>query len=237
MPVEDAALDRLEQELGHRFKDRKLLHLALVHRSYASEADLDDSYERLEFLGDAVLQLAITNHLYVEFSELAEGEMAKVRAAVVNERALARVARGLDLGPLVLLGRGEELTGGREKDSILSDVVESVLGALYLEAGFTAAQEIILYRWGSLIEERAADPGRRDYKTRLQEHLAQQGIHPIYEVDEAGPEHAKQFVARVLADGKVLGEGVGTSKKRAQQEAAERAAELFDRGCSREDSA
>ena len=237
VPVGDAALDRLEQELRHRFEDRELLVLALMHRSYASEAALDDSYERLEFLGDAVLQLAVTNHLYLEYPELAEGEMAKVRAAVVNERTLAKVARSLELGAILLVGRGEELTGGRDKDSILSDVVESVLGALYLELGFAAAQELILERWRPLIDERAADPGRRDYKTRLQEQLAQQGIRPIYEVHEYGPEHAKRFTARVLVSGRVLGEGTGTSKKRAEQVAAERAAESLTNEGFRDDSA
>lgn len=226
MTPQDAALERLAAALGHEFGDRELFRTALVHRSHASEWGRDDSYERLEFLGDAVLQLAVTDYLYATYPGLAEGEMAKVRAAVVNERTLATIARLIGVTDAVMLGRGEELTGGRDKDSILSDVVESLLGALYLEAGYETTREIIVERWGPLIDDRAADPGRRDYKTRLQESLARQGLRPIYEVEESGPEHAKRFTARVLADGRVLGTGSGTSKKRAQQQAAEQAAAL-----------
>ena len=220
----EPALERLEAELGHRFADRELLQRALMHRSYAAESGLAESYERLEFLGDAVLQLAVTNYLFREYPDMAEGEMAKVRAAVVNERILARIARGIELGPALLLGRGEEMTGGRDKDSILSDVVESLLGGVSLELGYAATEALILERWRSLIDERAADPGRRDYKTRLQEYLARHGKRPQYSVTEDGPEHAKRFMAKVIVEGRVLGEGSGTSKKRAEQDAAEHAA-------------
>ncbi len=230
-------LERLEAALGHRFEDRGLLRRALIHRSYAAEQDLAESYERLEFLGDAVLQLAITNHLYLEYPDMAEGEMAKVRAAVVNEHILAQVARSLDLGPVLLLGRGEELTGGRDKDSILSDVVESVLGAMYLELGFAGVQRLILDRWRPHIDERALDPGRRDYKTRLQEYLARRGQRPVYEIDEDGPEHAKRFTARVLVGGVVVGEGSGSSKKRAEQDAAEHGVSALTRPASPESDA
>lgn len=233
----DAALERLEEALGHRFEDRSLLRRALIHRSYAAEQDLAESYERLEFLGDAVLQLAITNHLYIEYPDLAEGEMAKVRAAVVNERILARMARSLDLGSVLLLGRGEELSGGRDKDSILSDVVESVIGAMFLEIGFGAVQRLILERWQPHIDERAVDPGRRDYKTRLQEYLARRGERPVYEIEEDGPEHAKRFKARVLAGGTVVGEGSGSSKKRAEQDAAEHAVRALTAGTAAGDDA
>ncbi len=222
--LDDGALDRLERAFAHDFADRELLRLALVHRSYASEEGLSESYERLEFLGDAVLQLAVTHYLFATYPDLAEGEMAKVRAAVVNERTLAAMARRLGVADAILLGRGEELTGGRDKDSILSDVVESILGAVYLEAGFEAVRSIIDAHWAVLIDERATHPGRRDYKTRLQEDLARSGVRPVYEVDEEGPEHAKRFTARVVVDGQVLGTGAGTSKKRAEQEAAEAAA-------------
>ena len=224
MTADESALDRLEGELGHRFTDRELLQRALMHRSFAAESDIAESYERLEFLGDAVLQLAVTNYLFGTYPDMAEGEMAKVRAAVVNEQILARIARGIDLGPALLLGRGEEMTGGRDKDSILSDVVESLLGAVFLELGYAATEALILDRWQSLIDERAADPGRRDYKTRLQEYLARHGKRPLYTVTEDGPEHAKRFMAKVVVDGRILGEGSGTSKKRAEQDAAEQAA-------------
>lgn len=223
-----AAAERISSRLGHDFSDHELLQRALIHRSYAAEQTLDESYERLEFLGDAVLQLSVTHYLYGEFPELTEGEMAKVRAAVVNERTLAVLARQIDMGPLVLLGRGEALTGGADKDSILSDVMESVLGAIYLEAGFAATSALVLEHWAPLIDQRASAPGRADYKTRLQERLAQAGSKPKYTVVEAGPEHAKVFSAEVFADGLLLGSGTGTSKKRAEQSAARDAANSFD---------
>ena len=225
----DDPVARLEKELGYTFEDRELLRLALVHRSYAAEQEIDESYERLEFLGDAVLQLAVTHYLYKTYTELAEGEMAKVRAAVVSETALARVARGFNVGDAVYLGRGEEMTGGRDKSSIISDVMESLIGAIYLDGGAGAARDFVLAHWSDIIDRRATDPGRRDYKTRLQERLAQAGEQPAYAVTEDGPEHAKEFTAVVSVKGRVLGTGTGTSKKRSEQAAAEAAfAQLED---------
>jgi len=220
-------LSAVQVAIGFTFHDRDLLRLALTHRSHSSENESLDSYERLEFLGDAVLQLAVTRYLYDEYPELQEGEMAKVRAAIVNERALANIARSWNLGAVILLGKGEEMTGGRSKDSILSDVVESILGAIYLETGFGGAEEIVLSHWVALADERAAAPGRRDYKTRLQERIAQAGERPRYEIDDDGPEHAKQFTARVYIGEELLGTGTGTSKKRAEQAAAQAAAEAL----------
>lgn len=221
------AMDRVQRAIGHVFEDPDLLQLALTHRSFASEQSFDHSYERLEFLGDAVLQLAVTTYLYAEHPELAEGEMAKVRAAVVNERALAALAREFGLGEAVLLGRGEEMTGGRDKSSILSDIVESVLGAIFLEVGFEPVRELVISHWAALIEDRATSPGRRDYKTRLQEELARLGLRPRYEVVDTGPEHAKQFTAEVFADDRLLGTGAGSSKKRAEQAAARHASQTL----------
>ncbi len=223
-----AAIKRMETLLGHHFSDRDLLLEALTHRSYAGEQQIESSYERLEFLGDAVIQLAVTRYLFENRPDLAEGEMAKVRAAVVNEKTLARLGRSLDIGPALLLGRGEEMTGGREKDSLLSDVVEALLGAVFREMGFEFAEQLVISHWRETIDERAEAPGQRDYKTRLQETLARRGLRPRYETDEAGPEHAKLFTARVFAAGELLGEGDGTSKKRAEQEAARIASETLE---------
>lgn len=222
-----AAFDRVESTLGHRFAQTDLLRRALIHRSYAAEEGVDESYERLEFLGDAVLQLAVTHFLFSEYPDLTEGQMAKVRAAVVNERTLAELARSMDLGSLMLLGRGEELTGGADKDSILSDVVESLIGAIYLEAGFDATKAIVLDLWVPLVRDRAIAPGEADYKTRLQEMLARLGQRPRYVISDEGPEHAKVFSASVFAEGRLLGSGEGTSKKRAEQAAAAAAAETI----------
>jgi ribonuclease-3 len=214
---------QLQTALGYYFSEAHLLDLALLHRSYGAEHELVESYERLEFLGDAVLQLAVTHYLYRTYDNLAEGEMAKVRAAVVSEAALAGIARKFGVGDAVRLGKGEELSGGRDKDSIISDVMESIIGAIYLDGGFSAARDFVLSHWSDLIDRRASDPGRRDYKTRLQEQLARAGRHPRYEVTETGPEHAKLFTAVVSSGSQTLGTGTGTSKKRSEQAAAEAA--------------
>lgn len=218
----------LESVLGHRFENRHLLELALMHRSYGAEKGISESYERLEFLGDAVLQLAVTDYLYEAYPELAEGEMAKVRAAVVDAATLVSLANTFGVGPALMVGRGEEQTGGREKHSILADVVEALLGAVYVDAGYATARELILDHWGDLVDRRAASPGRRDYKTRLQERLAAAGTRPRYVLSERGPEHAKEFTAQVWRGDSKLGEGTGTSKKRAEQAAARDASDRLD---------
>ena len=210
--------------LDYEFKSTELANLALTHRSYAAEHTLDVSYERLEFLGDAVLQLAVTRHLYDTYEDLAEGELAKVRAAVVNQKALATVARQLGIGDYMLLGQGEERSGGRDKDSILADVVEALLGAIYLDGGYEPAADLVLRLLVPLIGQRAIAPGRLDFKTRLQEELAQRGQQPKYVITESGPDHAKSFVAELWVDGEVIGSGEGSSKKRAEQAAASNAA-------------
>ena len=217
----------LESALGHSFDNPSLMELALTHRSYAAEHEMDVSYERLEFLGDAVLQLAVTRHLYDEYPGLAEGEMAKVRAAVVNQKALASIARRLEIGPHILLGQGEERSGGREKDSILADVVEALLGAIYLDGGYEPAASLVLDLLVPLIADRASSPGSKDFKTRLQEVLAQRGLQPRYEISETGPDHAKQFTAKLWVDGDMVATGVGTSKKRAEQAAAAEATSIL----------
>jgi len=217
----------LESALGYRFSSANLVELALTHRSYAAEHDLDVSYERLEFLGDAVLQLVVTRHLYDQYPDLAEGEMAKVRAAVVNQASLADVARRLGIGDHVILGEGELRSGGRKKDSILSDTVESLLGAIYLDGGYQPAAVLVLDLLTSEIADRAASPGELDFKTRLQELLARRGLQPRYDMSESGPDHAKTFAAALWVDGELVATGEGTSKKRAEQAAAEAASRRF----------
>jgi ribonuclease-3 len=217
----------IEAVLGYTFASPELVTMALTHRSYAAEHNLEVSYERLEFLGDAVLQLAVTRYLYDTYDEMAEGEMAKVRAAVVNQKTLAAIARELGIGAYVLLGLGEEASGGRNKDSILADIVEALLGSIYLDRGYEPAEAIILERWVPHIADRASAPGRRDYKTRLQEVLAQRGLQPRYVITESGPDHAKVFTAELWVDGDCVATGAGSSKKRAEQDAAENAAEIL----------
>ena len=211
--------DALEGALGHRFSDPALLRLALTHRSHTSEVEDGLSNERLEFLGDAVLGLVVADALYRGF-DLPEGEMAKTRAEVVSAESLASVADRIGLGDHLLLGQGEEASGGRSKTSILADAMEAVLGAMFLDGGLAPARGFILDRFGRLIEARAAAPGVRDWKTRLQEVLAAAGRAPDYETVGEGPDHDRRFTATVTSDGSVLGTGDGTSKKRAEQAAA-----------------
>ncbi|TDI37749.1 MAG: ribonuclease III [Acidobacteria bacterium] len=213
----------LEDKLGYTFENPGLLRLALTHRSVSSDDPSRNDNERLEFLGDAVLQLVITDLLYESYPHLAEGQMAKVRAAVVSGPALAEIARSIDLGAHIELAQGEERTGGREKDSILADAVEAILGSVYLDSGIDSAGEIILSLWADRVADRAKSPGIKDYKTRLQEHVARDGRRPVYEVEGSGPDHSRQFRAVVYVDGSRLGSGEGRSKKAAEQSAAQEA--------------
>ena len=179
------------------------------------------SNERLEFLGDAVLGLVVTDHIFRAYPHLPEGELAKVRATVVSAAALAEVAAELRLGEAVLLGKGEALSGGREKPSILADALEAVIGATYLDGGWSAAADLVLGLLGTRIAEAALGPGGQDYKTRLQELAARRfDALPAYEVVDDGPDHAKRFVAHVLVGGRRRGRGEGRSKKQAEQAAA-----------------
>lgn len=216
-------LEEFSHRLGHEFTDTSLLEAAVIHRSFTAENYEVPDNERMEFLGDAVLQLAVTDYLYANFPDLREGEMAKVRAACVSGVQLAEVADHLDLGPLLRMGTGEAASGGRAKPSILADAMEAVLAAVYLDAGIDAAREVVLTHWIPIIKIKAVDPGRRDYKTRYQEVVAADGLRPEYEVEGSGPDHAREFIATLSVEGVVLGRGSGKSKKEAQQAAAREA--------------
>jgi ribonuclease III len=217
-------LGALEERIGHRFTDRALLHRALNHRSWCAEHPGDESNERLEFLGDAVLGWAVADISYRRFQDTPEGQLTDLRKSVVNALALADVAREIDLGSHIRLGRGESAARGSEKPSILSDAFEAVLGAVYLDGGAPAAHAMV---------DRLVAPGfpatiegldQMDNKTQLQELAARAGRGaPTYSVTSSGPDHAKTFVALVVVDGEVLGEGSGRSKKAAEQVAATQA--------------
>jgi ribonuclease III len=197
---------------------------ALTHRSYAFERGLGETNERLEFLGDAVLGLVVTDLAYRRFPELPEGELAKLRAATVNMLTLADVARDIHLGEEILLGKGEELSGGRDKTSILADAMEAVLGAVYLDRGLDAARQLIERLFWPRMAAYVRGEGDRDYKTGLQELAAQDlGSVPQYRVTEEGPDHAKEFTATVFLGGQAYGSGSGRSKKEAEQRAARKA--------------
>lgn len=196
----------------------------MAHRSWCAETPGVNSNERLEFLGDAVLGLVVTDHIFRTYPDLPEGELAKVRAAVVNAGALAELAATLELGRALHLGKGEDASGGREKPSILADAMEAVIGAVYLDGGYEAAESLIMGLLGDRIEEAAAGPGGQDYKTRLQELAARRFDQlPQYAVDDEGPDHAKRFFATVHVAGQLRGSGEGRSKKQAEQAAAREA--------------
>lgn len=215
-----ASYESLYGALGHRFTNVELLQLALTHRSWCAENDGSMSNERLEFLGDAVLGLAITDSLYKNEPDQAEGDLAKARAEVVSAESLAQLARTLELGPLLRLGRGEEMSAGRTKNSILADAMEAVLGALYLDGGWPAAKHVVDALLGDVTVEAQVQPGVRDYKTRLQERAAELSwTAPAYTVSSHGPDHGRRFRAAVEV-GDITGAGEGTSKKQAQQSAA-----------------
>lgn len=215
---------RLERGLGVRFRDPAVFAWSLTHRSHAFERGSDETNERLEFLGDAVLGLVVTDLAYRRFPDLAEGELAKLRAATVNMVTLADIARELGLGEAILLGKGEELSGGRDKTSILADAMEAVLGGIYIDRGLPTATRVIERLFWPRMAAYARGEGDRDYKTGLQELAAQEmGTVPHYRIEEEGPDHDKRFMASVLLDGEPYGRGQGRSKKEAEQQAAREA--------------
>jgi len=223
-PLSDLAT-RLEVDI-----DPGLLERSVTHRSYAYENGGLPTNERLEFLGDSVLGLVVTDTLYRTHPDLPEGQLAKLRAAVVNAKALAGIGRELGLGEHLLLGRGEETTGGRDKSSIVADTVEAVIGAVYLDQGLDVATGLIHRLFDPLIAESAGLGAGLDWKTSLQELCAAQSLGvPEYVVEESGPDHMKSFRARVRVGSDLFGDGRGGSKKEAEQQAASTAyAELLE---------
>jgi ribonuclease-3 len=214
-------LEALDDAIGVTFADASLREAALTHRSFAFERGLTITNERLEFLGDSVLGLVVTDMAFAEYPDLPEGALAKLRAAIVNMVALADVARALELGDIVLLGKGEEQSGGRDKSSILADALEAVFGAVYLDRGLGEATALIQRLFRPRMHAYVRGEGDRDYKTLLQE-LASQALRsiPEYRLVERGPDHEKEFTATVHLGGEPMGAGVGRSKKEAEQRAA-----------------
>ena len=216
--------DDLREALGEPTLDAELLERALTHRSFAYENGGLPTNERLEFLGDSVLGVVVTDTLFRAHPDLSEGRLAKLRAAVVNARALAEVARTIGLGEHIKLGRGEESTGGRNKASILSDTVEAVIGAVYLSGGFESASDVVHRLFDPLMETAARLGAGLDWKTSLQELSAEHSLGvPEYVIEDEGPDHEKTFTAEVQVGEKRYGHGTGRSKKEAEQQAAETA--------------
>jgi ribonuclease-3 len=214
----------LERALGVAFRDPRLREIALTHRSYAFEQGEEVTNERLEFLGDSVLGLVVTDMAFAAYPTMPEGSLAKLRAAIVNMVALADVARSLGVGLAVRLGRGEELSGGRDKSSILADCLEAIFGAVYLDQGLDVARALIERLFRPRMEAYVRGEGDRDYKTILQEVASQElRAMPDYRLEERGPDHQKEFTATVFLAGEPLGTGSGRSKKEAEQQAAREA--------------
>jgi ribonuclease III len=216
-----ASVVELALRIGHEFADPTLLRRALAHRSFCAEVVGERSNERLEYLGDAVLGWVVADVVYRRFPDLDEGRLTDLRKSVVNAAALADVARGLDLGGHLLLGRGEDAAGGRDKASILSDALEAVIGAVYLDGGAAAAHGLVERLIGPYLVDAGGSGSRADHKTRLQELTARMfDTAPAYVVRSEGPDHELRFFATVFVGGRPFGEGEGSSKKLAEQAAA-----------------
>ncbi len=213
-------LKELEKKIGYEFSEKRLLGQAVTHSSFSNEQKINKykNYERLEFLGDAVLELLSSQFFFETYPDMSEGEMTRLRSSMVCEPALAFCARDLDLGKYILLGKGEEATGGRKRDSIISDVMEAVLGAIYLDGGLLEADKFVRKFILSDLENKQLF---YDSKTLLQEQVQKEGKTLTYElVSESGPDHEKVFVVEAVIDGKTVGRGQGRNKKTAQQQAA-----------------
>ncbi len=209
---------------GLHFNNEELMSMALIHPSYAQERSALSNNQRLEFLGDAVLDFVVAEFLYRRFTDKAEGDLTQIRARVVCEKALVEMANRIDIGKYLLLGRGEDMSGGRKRKSILADTVEAVIGAIYLDQGLQCAQDFVLKHLQPVIVQTALG-NYQDYKSRLQEIVQARSKENVsYEIiSENGPAHAKTFEAGVFFKGELLARGQGKSKKEAEQDAAEKA--------------
>jgi ribonuclease-3 len=212
-------LENVQEAIGYRFNDHELLVTALTHSSFASENDVE-SYERLEFLGDAVLELAVTERIFSVLGDASEGQMTRTRASVVDEATLAVAAEAHGLAVAIRLGVGEDRNGGRDRSSIQSDVVEAILGAVYIDGGPSAAFEVVARFLDDAIADRLAAPTIADPRSGLQERLAQVGKTVDFEYERSGPDHAVMYAATATVEGEVIGTGSGASKKAAAIDAA-----------------
>ena len=225
-------MTRLEEIVGYSFKSKDILDHALVHSSYINENKMNPlaNNERLEFLGDAVLELVTSEYIYISFPEMSEGEMTKLRASVVCESTLSKCARKHTFGEFLKMGKGETANGGRERDSILCDIFEAIIGAIYMDGGYGPAKRFIL---NALVDEIHSMRGLSwisDCKTHLQEQLQKNSQEPIeyYVIREEGPDHNKIFTVELAHGGRILSQGVGKNKKEAEQDAARHAIEKFN---------
>ncbi len=225
-------INKFEAIIGYDFKKKDLLCEALTHSSYANEKKYKkcNHNERLEFLGDSVLGVVISDYLFINYPELPEGELTKTRAKIVCETTLSNCAKSIELGKYLMLGKGEDATGGRQRASLLADAFESIIGAIYLDGGLKSVREFILTSMKKIIEDALSGKIFIDYKTRLQELIQNDSkVKITYEIfNEKGPDHNKTFYTHVKRNNKILGHGKGKSKKESEQNAAKMALEIID---------
>lgn len=223
-------LKDLQNKIEIKFENIKLLHIALTHSSYANEKKRIQYNERLEFLGDSVLQLVITEYLFMNYKDKSEGELSKKRALIVCENSLFSIAKNLELGEYIKMSKGEELTGGRERISILADAVEALIASIYLDKGIDVVREFILKNFYNIVEKAMKDETILDYKTKLQEIIQKDGDIQINYIliKHEGPPHRRKFYTEVKIKDNVLGYGIGYSKKESEQNAAKKAIENME---------
>lgn len=226
----DVELKTLQRRLKVIFKDEKLLDIAVTHSSYANQKKNIGYNERLEFLGDSVLQLIITEYLFKNYKNKSEGELSRKRSLIVCENSLFEVAQRWELGQYINMSKGEELTGGRDRVSILADCVEAVIAAIYLDKGIEIIREFVIQNFFNIIEKAMKDEIILDYKTKLQEKLQERGdVEITYDLLKyEGPPHRRKFYTQVKLDDKILGQGSGYSKKQAEQNAAKEAIKIME---------
>lgn len=223
-------LEELQKKLTVDFEDKQLIITAITHSSYANQKKNIKYNERLEFLGDAVLQIVISEYLFLNYQDKSEGELSKKRSLIVCENSLYKIAKGWDLGSYILMSNGEETTGGRTRVSILSDCVEAVIAAIYLDKGISIAEKFILSNFSKIIDNAMKDKIVLDYKTKLQEVLQKKGEVDIQYnlIKFEGPPHRRKFYISVIYHGEVHGTGTGYSKKEAEQDAAQTSLRKMD---------
>ena len=222
------SIEEFEKTIGYSFKDKKLLKIALTHKSYLDENPDLTSNQRYEFFGDTILDFDLTEYLFKHFPDLDEGSLTKIRSSAVNQTNLVKLGNEINIGSFMFLSKAEDSTGGRNKSSIIEDAVEALIAALYFDGGLTAVNGFVSKYIYPSIKELSENPGQKDYKTRLQEYYAKVGKKVNYMDSSTGPDHDKKFQTQVFLDKEIIGVGEGKSKKSSQQEAAKQALEKIN---------
>ena len=209
-----------EKNIGYSFKDIEHLKIALTHKSFIDEEPTSPTNQRYEFIGDTILDFDLSLFLFDNYPNLDEGSLTKIRSGAVDQNSLVNLAKEIDIGKFLFMSKPEESTGGRDKSSILEDAVEALIAAIYFDGGLEEVNKFISKFIYPLIDKLSKNPGQKDYKTRLQEYFAKKGQKVTYTAKSEGPDHNKQFNAQVILENKIIGKGIGKSKKNAEQMAA-----------------